>query len=261
MNSNREEEDGFDKVLAFVRDELDPHIEGYTRSYLRRRVDSRVRRADCDSYEGYLSILREDGDERRELMDSFWINVTEFFRNPEVWELVYDVFPDDAVTASVGCADGRETYSLSMVADAKGTDATVVGTDIDPKAVEIARRGVYNGVNTDRFEGMSFVDDVDDYIEKVEEGYRVTDKVRENTRFGVSNAMEASKRYRFDIVLCRNLLIYVDTDRRDRIFDAVTGMLADDGFLVLGKTESLPADYRDVFSAVDRKLRIYRYEG
>jgi chemotaxis protein methyltransferase CheR len=255
------DDDGFEAVLRFVRDELNPHIEGYTRSYLRRRVDSRVRRVDCDGYDGYLELLREDDGERRELMDSFWINVTGFFRNPDVWELVYEVFPDDAMAASVGCADGRETYSLSILADAKGSDGTVVGTDIDPKAVEVAREGVYGDIDTDRLEGMSFVDDAGDYLEETDDGYRVTERVRDETRFGVSDAMETSDRYRFDIVLCRNLLIYVDTDRRDRIFDALTGMLAEGGFLVLGKTESVPEGYRDVFPAVDRGLRVYTYDG
>ena len=125
----------------------------------------------------------------------------------------------------------------------------------------MARKGVYGDIDTDRLEGMSFVDDAGDYLEETDDGYRVTERVRDETRFGVSDAMETSDRYSFDIVLCRNLLIYVDTDRRDRIFDALTGMLAEGGFLVLGKTESVPEGYRDVFPAVDRKLRVYRYEG
>ena len=255
------QDDGFDDVLAFIRDELDPHIEGYTRSYLRRRVDSRMRRAGCDDYDDYLGLLRDDDDERRELMDSFWINVTEFFRNPEVWERLYEMFPDDCVAVSIGCADGREAYSLSALADAKEVDATVVGNDIDPKAVEIAREGVYDDVDIEAFEDMSFVRDANDYVEETDEGYRVTDTLREKTRFGVRNAMETSDRYRFDVVMCRNLLIYVDTDQRDRIFDGVTGMIADNGVLVLGKTESVPTEYRDVFTPIDRKLRVYRYDG
>lgn len=194
-------------------------------------------------------------------MDSFWINVTEFFRNPEVWESLYETIPEDEiVAASVGCADGRETYSLAALLDAKGVDATVVGLDVDEKAVGKAREGWYEDVDTERFGEMSFIEDPSDYVEEDGGGYRMTEAVREPTRFGEKNAMESSERYRFDLVLCRNLLIYVDADRQGNIFEGITGMLDDGGLLVLGKTESVPAEYKDRFSAVDRKLRMYRYE-
>jgi len=209
-------EEAFDEVLSYVRDEMEPHIDGYTRSYLRRRVDSRIRRTDCDGYDDYVELLRTDADERRDLMDAFWINVTEFFRNPEVWERLYDFIPaeDGLRVASVGCADGREAYSLAVLLASKGIDASVTGIDADPHAVEVAREGVY-GAELEDIETVSFVDDATRYVEETDEGVEIRDDLKRRVTFVQGNAMDASKRHSnaFDAVLCRNLLIYVRSDR------------------------------------------------
>lgn len=255
------DEDEFKEVLGYVREEMEPHIDGYTRSYLRRRVDSRLRRTDCDGYGDYVELLREDAGERRDLMDAFWINVTGFFRNPDVWELLYDVLPDEGGlrAASVGCADGRETYSLAVLGVSKGLDVSVTGIDADPHAVEVAREGVYDA-GTDELESVSFVDDATKYVEGTDGGVEVREDLKEHVGFVQGNAMETKRRYTgaFDLVLCRNLLIYVRSERRDPIFDGVTGMLGEGGLLVLGKTESVPDEYRDSLETVDGRMRIYR---
>ncbi len=253
-------DDGFEQVLNYVRDEMEPHIDGYTRSYLRRRVDSRIRRADCEGYEDYVELLRDDADERRDLMDAFWINVTRFFRNPDVWERLYETLPDEGSlrAASVGCADGSEAYSLAVLCASKGVDVSVTGIDADPRAVEVAREGTYDA-DIDELETVSFVDDATEYVVEKDDCLEVDREIRRNVDFVQGNAMDVSNLFRgYDLVLCRNLLIYVRADRREPIFEGVTGMLDDGGLLVLGKTESLPSDYRQKYTTVDGRLRIYR---
>lgn len=252
-------DDGFEDVVEFVRREINPHIESYTSSYLERRIGSRLRKAGCDGYDDYLELLRVDDDEREALAEAFWINVTEFFRNPEVWEELYELFPEDEPRVlSAGCAGGREPYSLAILAREKDVDARVDGVDVASEAVERCRSGVYDAVDLDRFEEMSFVDDPFDHVEEVDDGYAVRDEVKEMVGFRQEDVLETLETLRFDVVVCRNLMIYVDSDDQERLVRRITEVLVEDGLLVIGKTERLPPELQDSYEAVDNRLRIYR---
>ncbi|MFP4633112.1 MAG: CheR family methyltransferase [Halobacteriales archaeon] len=159
---------------------------------------------------------------------------------------------------SAGCADGREAYSVAVTGLERGLDVRVEGVDVDPRAIQTSRRGRYEDVDVERIESMSYVDEADRYVEETDDGYEVTDVLRAVTSFHRSDVMEAMESLRFDLVLCRNLLIYVDVDRKRGFLDKLRDLVAAGGLLVLGKTERLPRDMEDDLEVVDRSNRVYR---
>lgn len=252
-------EEGFDDVVEFVRSEINPHIESYTSSYLERRIGSRLRKTKCEGYEDYLELLERDEAEREALAEAFWINVTEFFRNPEVWEKLYELFPEDEPRVlSAGCAGGREPYSLAVLSREKEVDARIDGVDVASEAVDRCRSGVYEDVDLDRFEKMSFVDDPFDHLEERPEGYAVREGLREMVSFRQADLLETMDTLRFDVVVCRNLFIYVNRDDQEELVQKITDVLDESGLLVIGKTERLPDGFDDQYETLDNRLRIYR---
>jgi len=148
---NRAEERAFNRLLDFIQEELEFESGFYNNAYLDRRITARMRRTDHDDYQAYQQLLKRDDEEREALLDSLSINVTGFFRNPDAWEKLRLVLRE--LTAnnrtvkvwSAPCADGREPYSIAMLAqDDAEIDANrldILGTDINPDILEVARNG------------------------------------------------------------------------------------------------------------------------
>jgi len=145
------EDEGFGRVIRHIQDEVDFEPEYYNPDYLDRRITARMRRQEVEEYDDYLDVLQSDSHEKEALMDSLTINVTNFFRNQEMWEALRPVLSDltdehrRVRVWSAPCADGREPYSVSMLArDDRTIDdsrLTIVGTDISDEALENARAG------------------------------------------------------------------------------------------------------------------------
>jgi len=256
--------DHVDASLAF-----DPGY--YNESYLSRRVDSRMRRRNADDYGTYLDILEDDDGEREELLNALTINVTSFFRNPDVWESLVPVLRDLTDEKrrvrcwSSACADGREPYSLAMAAldddDVRERAVEIEATDISRPALESAREGAYKQTRTTDLDAeLEPLDDPSEYVDVDGETLRVTDRVKRLVDFDEHDLVVDGPRSRegMDLVLCRNILIYIDSEHKERVFESLAGSLRRGGYLVLGKTETLPPGFRDAFDAVDKRCRIYR---
>jgi chemotaxis protein methyltransferase CheR len=242
----------------------------YDDSYLDRRVTARMRRRDADTYAEYLDHLRDDDEEQTALLDALSINVTSFFRNPDVWGQVRELLRDltdeqrEVRVWSAPCADGREPYSIAMLAlDDPGVDASrvsVTASDIDPEALREARRGVYESTRTtDIEEELSAIENYEEYVDLNDSRVEVREPVRELVSFDQHDLIRDEPRRAFDIVASRNFLIYIDGEYKRPIVETLVGSLRDGGYFVIGKTETIPRSYRDRFVPVDKRLRVYRY--
>lgn len=263
------DDEAFDRLLAYVEDELGFATSYYDDSYLDRRVSSRMRRSDTDEYAEYLDLLRDDESEQEALLDAFSVNVTSFFRNPEVWEEVRDVLRalsaerDRIRLWSAACSDGREPYSLSMLAldDPEVADGNVriTATDIDREILAAARRGVYeNTRTTDIGEQLAPLDEYERYVERTDDEFAVTDPVKDLVSFERHDLINGDPKSDFDLVVCRNLFIYIDAEHKLPILETVSKSLSVGGYLVIGKTETLPETLKPAFEPVARRLRIYK---
>ncbi|WP_435182628.1 CheR family methyltransferase [Halobellus sp. EA9] len=261
-------DEGFDELLEFVESSLSFATSSYNRSYLDRRISARMRRQRVDDYADYQELLREDEDEREELLNALSVNVTSFFRNPEVWESLREILADLSQSGrtnvwSAACSDGREAYSVAMLAlDDDRIDAgrlDILGTDIKPEILRAARRGEYHASETnDLEEQLEPLARNDRYVARDGDTYRVADEVKELVSFRKHDLVQESPPQTFNLVICRNLFIYINKRAKQAMFETLSSAVEPGGYLTIGMTETVPASCRERFDPVEKRLRIYR---
>ena len=262
---------GLESVVEYIADSMAFEPDSYNESYLDRRVSARMRRTGCEDYGEYLEVLSTDTDEQAALLDALSINVTSFFRNPEVWEGLRGVLRElttDSRTVrcwSAACADGREPYSIAMLArDDRQIDERAVeitATDIDAETLSEARNGVYESTRTtDIGAQLEPLSDPSDHVDISEENtsFQVKQPVKQMVSFEQHDLISGPKKSGYDLVLCRNLLIYIDRSYKEPIFETLTEALRQEGILTIGKSETLPRTFRDEYEPYDRGNHIYR---
>ncbi|MFC7228247.1 chemotaxis protein CheR [Salinirubellus salinus] len=264
-----EADPAFQRLLRDVERDLGFRTSSYNDAYLRRRVEARMRRRGVEGYEAYGRLLDDEADEREALLDALSVNVTSFFRNPEVWAVVREVLRevDGRVRIwSAASSDGREAYSMAMLAfldpaiDERRVD--IVGTDIDRGILRRAREGRYRRSGTDDpVEQLTAVDGATEYVTVTDDAVVVDDRVRDLVTFRRHDLTDGEPAGEFDLVVCRNLFIYIEERAKARMVSTLLAGLAPGGHLVVGLTETLPPDCRDAFEAVDRRRRVYRQRG
>jgi chemotaxis protein methyltransferase CheR len=258
------------RVVRHIQDEVDFEPEYYNEAYLNRRISARMRRQDVEEYDDYLSVLQNDPSEKESLMDSLTINVTNFFRNGKMWEELRPVLQEltennRSVKAwSAPCADGREPYSMYMLAiDDRKIDESrlsVLGTDISDEALESARKGMYNTTRTtDIGEELSLLDHPERYVDVEDNEFTVKPEIRRQIDFERHDLVQDGPKRNYDLIFCRNLLIYIDSEYKLPVFDTLTDSLNEGGYLVVGMTETVPQEIRGDFEPVSKRCRIYKY--
>jgi len=263
------EDEAFERLLDHLSAELDFESSYYNESYLDRRISARMRRRDVGGYDEYLDIVRSDPEEPTALLDSLSINVTSFYRNPEAWEPIREALRD--VTAGPGrtrvwsapCSDGREPYSLAMLAldddEIRTRRLEIVGTDINRDVLERAREGVYRTTKTrDVAAELDPLDDAEAYVNRDDDTFVVQSSVKDLVTFEQHDLIADEPKRNVDLVLCRNLLIYINTESKRAVVDTVLSSLREGGYLVIGMTETLPRGSREAVETVDKRRRVYR---
>ncbi len=259
------------EVIQYISDRMAFEPDSYNDSYLDRRISSRMRRTGCESYEAYLEVLSTEADERAALLDALSVNVTSFFRNPEVWEGIRDVLrtlSEEQRTVrcwSAACSDGREPYSIAMLArddpHIRDRSIEITATDIDAETLRSAREGVYESTRTTDIESqLNVLSAPDDHIRTSEAKARfsIRPPVKRMVSFEQHDLISGAQKVGYDLVLCRNLLIYIDRSYKDPIFETLTGSLRSGGVLTIGKSETLPRTFRDEYEPYERSNHIYR---
>jgi len=271
--------DHLDKIVAELKAARKIDLSGYRRGTLRRRLAARIARVSDGDPEAYLRRLRTDPGEVNQLISTITIKVSSFFRNPLVFELVaQDILPDiierkgrgrsrEIRVWSAGCATGEEAYSLSILIHqamkGKLTDWAVLvfATDLDAGAIEAGRAGVYA---RDRLESVE-LGVLDKYFDAAGDLFRVRPFLRRMVRFSrddlISPKLSSPSESifgAFDLVFCRNVLIYFSRKVQDEVYRKLYGSLARGGYLVLGDSESLSEEMESKLRTIDPKNRIFR---
>lgn len=241
----------------------------YDDRYVQRRIAARMRRTDADNVEEYLTDIETDGSERIALMKSLSINVTGFFRNPRMWEKLTDLLRTRTAEQrtvrvwSAPCADGREPYSVALLAlDDPQIDADrleVIGTDVSNESLATAQLGEYRtGTTNDIAAELSPLAHPNKFVSQDKGMFRVGDRVREIVEFRQHDLIQDPPLAEMDIVLCRNLLIYIHPEYEGDVFDTVSSALDPGGLLIVGMTESSAPERAESFESIDRRNRIYK---
>ena len=254
------------KIFVLLRDRTGHDFSGYKQQTMERRIERRVRVHQMTRATDYLHLLQTEPHELELLFQELLINVTQFFRDPPAFDALAKVLSELIESKSEpalriwvpGCSTGEEAYSIAMLAvelaerAGKRLQLQVFGTDLDPRAIDVARRGFYP-------EGI--VADVDEQRLKrffVAEplGFRIHKHVRDHVMFATHNVLSDPPFIKLDLLSCRNLLIYLVAPLQQRLFMLFHYALKRGGKLFLGTSETVPAS-PELFEVLDRRWKIY----
>ena len=255
-------------IFAELRARTERDFSRYKRSTILRRIVRRMQLNYLEDLPAYLEKLRQEPEEARALADDFLVTVTHFFRDPEVFEkLEKELIPglfegrkvDEPIRLwSVGCATGEEAYSLAMVLveEAARRDSNapiqVFASDLHERSLIKAREGFYPGdIATDISAKR-----LKRFFHKENGGYRIRKEVRELVVFAPHNLLADPPFSRLDLIVCRNLLIYLQREVQGDVIDLFHYALRAGGRLLLGSAETIETS--DLFRTEDKKLCLYR---
>jgi two-component system CheB/CheR fusion protein len=260
-----------DKIIILLRNYTGNDFSLYKKNTVYRRIERRMGVHRIDKISSYVHFLQENPKEANILFKELMIGVTNFFRDPAVWEQmkvnaipgILDRLPRNTVLRAwiAGCSTGEEAYSLAIVFKEAlekvhphtGITLQVFATDLDNEAIETARKGVFpanivSDVSSDRL-ARFFI--------KTDDGYRVNTEIREMVIFAQHNIVMHPPFTRIDILSCRNLLIYVDSELQRKLIGMFYYSINPEGILLLGSSETLGTQSH-LFAPVDTKLKIFK---
>jgi chemotaxis protein methyltransferase CheR len=268
--------DGDDADLRALMDKITRdrgfQCASYKDKCVRRRIAVRMRAKGTSSHAEYAAILDSDSREYERLIRSLTVNVTTFFRNWETYAaLEQKVLPAlwerrerELRVWSAGCSSGEEPYSVGILMHRSAAETnqrallesvSIVGTDIDAKRVGEAERALY---------GESALGETPAvlrrlYFPKVGEMRTILPDVRRRVTFQCSDLLRSEPPFEdIHLLICRNVIIYLERETQDTLLAAFHRALAPGGFLVLGKVETLLGAARTLFSPVNARERIFR---
>ncbi|HET9812416.1 MAG TPA: chemotaxis protein CheB [Sphingomicrobium sp.] len=264
----RDVKDFIEPITERLAADLGHDFSEYKEKTLVRRIQRRMQVLGVDTAAEYVERLGNGRDESGALFRELLIGVTEYFRDPAAWEalqmhllpkLVADRKATDPIRVwAPGCATGEEVYSLAillkevMQRHRVGPPVQIYGTDIDERAVAVARTARYKkpapGLSTERMERWFSADG---------EGYCPIKEIREMCVFAVHDLVKDPPFSKLDLLVCRNLLIYMNTDLQDRVMRKFHYALKPGGGLFLGMSESV-SRHAELFATVDKKCRLFR---
>lgn len=262
------------EIAAMIYSDAGIALNETKASLVYSRLSKRLRQIGMRSFRDYCAFVgSSDGvAERREMLSSLTTNFTRFYRENHHFEhLRKDVLPDLITRAraggrvriwSAGCSDGQEPYSIALLVlqclpEAASLDFKILASDIDPKILALAKAGIYDD---------TALESVDPVIRKQlfskvsDRKFRIDDRVKALITFRELNLMSAWPfRGPFDVIFCRNVVIYFDEPTQARIWTRYAEMLPVGGVLYIGHSERLWGEAKERFDSAG--ITTYRYRG
>jgi len=260
-----------DKIIVLLHSSTGHDFSSYKKNFIQRRIKRCMGIYQIDNIVTYVTLLEENPQELKLLWKEFLIGVTRFFREPVEWELLKNKVipellvqrsPNDALRVWIsGCSTGEEAYSLAIVCNevmeqleySKDFSMQIFATDLDCKSIDKAREAIFSihiadDMSTER---------LNQYFIKVDRGYQVVKSIRDRVIFAQQNMIQDPPFTQIDILICRNLLIYLIPEIQKKIIPLFHYSLNSGGFLFLGSGESV-RNFTDLFRPLALKSRIYQ---
>ena len=257
------------RIIAHVHARTGHDFSQYKRSTLLRRLQRRMQIQGVSSVDAYLDHLRQDPSEASALFNDILIGVTSFFRDRKAWEklaehvipeILKDKGPNDAVrTWTIGCSTGEEAYGLAILLfeafDELGVrpQVQVFASDLDENSIRFAREGLYPAA----IEADVSAERLERFFTREDDHYRVRRELRDVVLFTHHSVLRDAPFSRLDLITCRNLLIYLEREVQNNVYDIFHYALKSGGYLFLGNSESVES-VSDLFQTVDKTGHIYR---
>lgn len=267
------------EILKLVNEQRGFDFSGYRMSMVERRTNKRLIITHCNNSKEYLSYLYSNPEEIDNLIQEYTIHVSRFFRNALTFEFIRKfIIPEisrenpeknksNLRIWSAGCSFGEEPYSMAilfkeyMEKEKISPQLNIFATDIDKKALERAVIGQYpmNSIKNVKYEL------IEKYFTQKGNLYEISPSVRHMVQFSFSDLLDKKSTSppesiygNFDIILCRNVLIYFEPDYQKIIFNKLYKSLNQNGYLILGEAEMPLEDYKNNFKAENDFCKIFR---
>ncbi len=269
-------------IISYLKTKRGFDFSGNRTNMLKRRIKNRLSAVKCADFKEYLGYIKEHSDELNNLIDVLTINVSSFFRETFTFEYIAaHVLPDivqkkkDSADRmlrvwSAGCAKGEEPYSIAILIkelikkDYPELKLNIFATDIDKKNLEKAEAGVYSYDSIKsikyRFAKKHFTIENENYI--------LNSDIKKMVDFSFYDLLDKKTSSppesvfgNFDLILCRNVLIYFHAKHQQIIFDKLYRSLAKGGYLVLGEAEEPVGEYQKYFKKEHKYWHLYRKAG
>jgi len=219
---------------SYHREQLERRLRNFLASYFNlEKSDDRV-------FELGIEELKKNAEFRISIYDAITINHSYFFRNKKQWDYLTEVIKENEYKElkiwSAGCSSGEEPYTLAMILKTHFPNLRfeIFASDIDKKILEKARSGIYDRFSLER--------EVDDYyhnhfFKRVEDKFLLDENIKKNVTFREHNLLDKPFEQKFDLVICRNVLIYFSNSGKETIYRHFHNSLKEGGLLFLGPTE------------------------
>ena len=258
------------EIFRLLRHVSKVDFADYKMATIRRRILRRMNINQQEELSDYVQLLRRNRKEVEALYSDVLINVTSFFRNPEVFASLRDhVYPklladrssSDSIRVWVpGCSTGEEAYShaialVELLYELRiEVPIQIFGTDLSDNAIQRARSGIYK---------ESIAGDVSEtrlrrFFHKTDNGYEISKTIRDMCIFARQNVFNDPPFSRMDLLSCRNVLIYLSPVLQKKVIPVFHYALKPGGFLLVGNTEGLLGAGNEIFEITDRKSKIYQ---
>lgn len=273
-SSSAKQQNYLDKIFNLVRTRTGHDFTQYKPKTIMRRLERRMSINQIEKIEDYLAYLQTNILEVNLLFHDFLIGVTSFFRDPSSFEALQEkglpvIFADKSDGSVIrvwvpGCSTGEEAYSLAMILQEyiekldKDYTIQIFATDLDAVAIAHARAGIYSmniaaDITSERM-SRYFVLSADKHT------FQIRKTIRELIVFSEHDIIKDPPFSRMDIISCRNLLIYLDTDLQKKIIPMMHNSLNEKGILFLGSSESI-GEHHDLFNSIIKNHKIYQRLG
>ncbi len=266
--------DWLPEIIELLRARKSHDFRLYKEGTLRRRIERRMAMAsiESDDIARYIESLRTSPSELDRLASDLLINVTSFFRDPKVFELLsHQIIPELVRNHSIdqplrvwiaGCSTGEETYSLAMLFREAITTAKreiklqIFASDVDADAVATAREGLY----PETISAEVSSERLTRFFSKDDHGYRILPELRATIVFAVQDVLTDPPFSRLDLISCRNLLIYLRPEAQEKVISFFHFALREGGILLLGSAETI-GNSKNRFEVISKPERIFRHIG
>jgi two-component system CheB/CheR fusion protein len=265
------DQSALEKVIILLRAKTGNDFSLYKKNTVYRRIERRMSIHQIEKIAVYVRYLQENPQEVDLLFNELLIGVTSFFRDSEVWEQVRDeaipallaAYPSGGCLRawSTGCSTGEEAYSLAIsfkealeqVKPGGHFSMQIFATDLDQDGINSARRAVYPA----KIATEMTPERLNRYFVKDGNNYRVCKEIREMVTFATQNVIMDAPFTKLDILICRNLLIYLTPELQNKLMPLFHYSLNPGGVLFLGSAESI-STFTDLFASLSIKSRLFR---
>ncbi|MCR4956049.1 MAG: protein-glutamate O-methyltransferase CheR [Lachnospiraceae bacterium] len=237
--------DGYEKFKKDVFSLTKIDLNAYKEKQMKRRIDTLIGKNNCNSYDAYLTLIKGNKEKFEEFVNFLTINVSEFYRNPEQWEVLdKELFPqlvkkfgNNLKIWSAACSTGDEPYSLVMALSRHVPleKIKIIATDIDKQVIAKAKVGLYSAKSIANVPA----DLKKKYFEEIGGSYQISDAIKKRVEFKEHNLLKDPYPTNCHLIVCRNVLIYFTEEAKEEVYKKFYASLAQGGSLFIGSTEQI----------------------